>query len=80
MRRRCSQTLFAAISTAALLAACSSSESGSPVTGALVQQAGITVSIGSAQFSATLADTATARAFAERLPLRLDMADVNGNE
>jgi hypothetical protein len=40
----------------------------------------ITVSIGTAEFSATLADTATARAFDERLPLTLDMADVNSNE
>jgi|SRR6478752_2811882 hypothetical protein len=40
----------------------------------------ITVSIGTAQFSATLADTDTARAFADRLPLTLDMTDVNSNE
>ena len=40
----------------------------------------ITVSIGTAQFSATLADTDTARAFADRLPLTLDMTDVNNNE
>ena len=40
----------------------------------------ITVSIGTAEFSATLADTDTARAFADRLPLTLDMTDVNSNE
>jgi hypothetical protein len=31
-------------------------------------------------FSATLADTDTARSFADRLPLTLDMHDVNSNE
>ncbi|MGS0683886.1 cyclophilin-like fold protein [Nakamurella sp. GG22] len=101
MRRGFLPTLFAGISTAALLAACGSSGSGSPVTGTGTNSTPavaspstdtstspsdrsapgtITVSIGSAQFPATLADTATARAFAERLPLTLDMADVNGNE
>jgi hypothetical protein len=40
----------------------------------------ITVTVGTAEFVATLADTPTARAFAERLPLTLDMRDVNNNE
>lgn len=40
----------------------------------------ITVTIGTTQFAATLADTPTARAFAQRLPLTLDMRDVNNNE
>jgi hypothetical protein len=40
----------------------------------------ITVTVGTAEFFATLADTPTARAFAERLPLTLDMRDVNNNE
>jgi hypothetical protein len=40
----------------------------------------MTVNIGTAEFSATLADTDTARAFADRLPLTLDMSDVNSNE
>jgi hypothetical protein len=44
------------------------------------QSGAITVSIGTARFTATLADTDTARAFAERLPLTLAMNDVNGNE
>lgn len=43
-------------------------------------QSAITVSIGATSFSATLADTATAQAFADRLPLTLDMRDVNNNE
>ena len=40
----------------------------------------ITVTIGTAEFSATLADTETARAFADRLPLTVNMRDVNSNE
>ena len=40
----------------------------------------ITVTIGTAEFSATLADTQTARAFADRLPLIVNMSDVNSNE
>ena len=40
----------------------------------------ITVTIGTARFPGTLADTPTARAFADRLPLTLDMSDVNSNE
>ena len=40
----------------------------------------IVVTIGAVRFPATLADTDTARAFADRLPLTLDMADVNSNE
>ena len=43
-------------------------------------QGAMTVNIGTAEFSATLADTDTARAFADRLPLTLDMSDVNSNE
>jgi hypothetical protein len=36
--------------------------------------------IGSTTFSATLADSAAARAFAVMLPLTLQMTDVNANE
>jgi hypothetical protein len=43
-------------------------------------QRAITVSIGEVQFSATLVDTDAARAFADRLPLTMDMTDVNSNE
>jgi hypothetical protein len=38
------------------------------------------VKVGSAVFSATLSDNATARAFAAMLPLTLKMTDVNENE
>lgn len=116
--------LFVAISAAAVLTACGSSESDSPAgsTGnsstpppappstvatsqpdtttsqpgpaggssneaessttalTVAAQDAITVTIGSQQFSATLADTGTARTFADRLPLTLDMQDVNNNE
>lgn len=40
----------------------------------------ITVTIGAASFIGTLADTDAARAFSDRLPLTLDMTDVNDNE
>ena len=38
------------------------------------------ITIGERRFSVTLADTDAARAFATRLPLTLDMAELNGNE
>ncbi len=38
------------------------------------------MTIGERRFAITLADNATARAFTARLPLTLDMADLNGNE
>jgi hypothetical protein len=38
------------------------------------------ITIGSAVFFATLSDNATSRAFAAKLPLTLDMRDVNANE
>ena len=40
----------------------------------------ITVQINGKNFSATLEDNPTARAFAERLPLEVDMTELNGNE
>ena len=40
----------------------------------------IWMSVGDARFAVTLADNDTARAFAARLPLTLDMPDLNGNE
>ena len=39
-----------------------------------------TIQINGKNFSATLEDNATARAFAERLPLEVDMTELNGNE
>ncbi len=89
MRRTHLSTLFTGLSFAALLAACGSSDSDSSATGSgrdltpaqtTPQRGAVTVGVGSTQFSAALADTATARAFAERLPLTLDMTDVNSNE
>jgi len=38
------------------------------------------MTIGERRFAITLADNATARAFMARLPLTLEMADLNGNE
>lgn len=38
------------------------------------------MTIGERRFAVTLADTDAARAFAARLPLTLDMTDLNGNE
>ena len=38
------------------------------------------MTVGERRFSVTLADTGAARAFAARLPLTLDMTELNGNE
>jgi len=38
------------------------------------------MTVGERRFAITLADTAAARAFVARLPLTLDMAELNGNE
>lgn len=38
------------------------------------------MTVGERRFSITLTDNAAARAFAARLPLTLDMSDLNGNE
>ena len=38
------------------------------------------MTIGTQRFAVTLEDNATARAFAQRLPVTLDMPDLNGNE
>ena len=38
------------------------------------------ITIGERRFAITLADNEAARAFAARLPLSLDMAELNGNE
>lgn len=40
----------------------------------------IWLSVGERRFAVTLADNEAARAFAARLPLTLDMPDLNGNE
>lgn len=48
--------------------------------GTVQSQEAITVTVGSRQFSASLADTDAARSFAGRLPLTMDMHDVNSNE
>lgn len=40
----------------------------------------ITITVNGRAFSATLYDNETARAFEERLPLTLDMSELNGNE
>lgn len=38
------------------------------------------MTVGERRFAVTLADNATARAFAAQLPLTLDMSELNGNE
>lgn len=38
------------------------------------------MTIGEHRYAVTLADTESARAFAARLPMKLDMADLNANE
>ena len=38
------------------------------------------ITVGERRFAVTLADTDAGRAFAARLPLTLDMSDLNGNE
>ena len=40
----------------------------------------VTVQVNGKNFSATLEDNPTARAFAEHLPLEVDMNELNGNE
>jgi hypothetical protein len=40
----------------------------------------ISMAVGDRRFAVTLADSDAARAFAARLPLTLDMPDLNGNE
>ncbi|WP_449428442.1 cyclophilin-like fold protein [Rhodanobacter umsongensis] len=44
------------------------------------EEAHMWMTVGERRFAITLADTAAARAFAARLPLTLDMAELNGNE
>lgn len=40
----------------------------------------LTITVGAASFTATFADNATAAAFKSRLPLTLNMSELNGNE
>lgn len=40
----------------------------------------ITITINGRKFSATLYDNETAKAFKDRLPMTLDMSELNGNE
>ena len=44
------------------------------------QSTDMTVTVAGKSFSATLADNSTARAFADLLPMTLDMEELNGNE
>lgn len=51
-----------------------------PPTGKEEIDLNITITVNGRTFSATLYDNETARAFKERLPLTLDMSELNGNE
>ncbi len=44
------------------------------------QESRMWMTVGERRFALTLSDNAAARAFAEQLPLTLDMAELNGNE
>jgi hypothetical protein len=44
------------------------------------EESRLLMTVGERRFAITLAPNAAARAFAEQLPLALDMADLNGNE
>lgn len=44
------------------------------------EETGMSITVGERRFAITLADNASARAFAARLPLTLEMAELNGNE
>ena len=52
----------------------------SEVEEAAQMQSAIMVQVNGKSFPATLEDNPTARAFAERLPLEIDMTELNGNE
>ena len=75
--------IFVAIIAAALMLMGCGEEN--PTTSAEVKEASqvqnlIAVQIGGRTFPATLEDNPTARAFIERLPLEVDMQELNGNE
>jgi hypothetical protein len=71
-----------------MLGGCKASQPEAPVVvaqdaaGASVkpEETSMWMTIGERRFSITLADNATARAFAAQFPLTLDMAELNGNE
>jgi len=48
--------------------------------GSRAKDAAMWMTVGEKRFAISLADTPAARAFAERLPLTLDMPDLNANE
>src|SRR5688500_2652743 len=48
--------------------------------GARPEESGIWMIVGERRFAIPLADNAAARAFAARLPLTLDMSELDGNE
>jgi len=48
--------------------------------GAALADTAIVVSVGESRFAAKVANTETGRAFLEKLPLTISMAELNGNE
>ena len=62
------------------LGACKASQPEAPPAAAKPENARMWMTVGERRFSVTLADSDAARAFAARLPIALDMAELNGNE
>ena len=74
---------LAAICAAALLiSGCSENSQATPATvkEAAQVQSSITIQVNGKNYSAALEDNPTARAFAKRLPLEVNMTELNGNE
>lgn len=71
-----------------VIAGCGAAQSGSPRVAAAdaapepvkQKESHMWMTVGERRFAITLTDNAAARAFAEQLPLTLDMSELNGNE
>lgn len=77
------KNFWAAICAAALLmTGCGENSQATPaqVKEAAQVKTSVTIQINGKNFSATLEDNPTARAFVDKLPLEVNMAELNGNE